>query len=346
MAYEININGFIGDPGFFGGDYFSLKTLNDAIDAMPAGTTEINVLINSGGGYVSEGFAIHDRLVSLSQKVNTTVLGLCGSIATVIAQAGKKGTRSMYENSDYYLHNPGWSPQSGDPLEADELLNLAEDLKKAEDKIVAFYNTVTGTSEKVLRDKMDKAQTLTSDEAKSLGFVDEIIKTSISATRIYKIAAHFSKPNTAMENIEAKVNGILDGFAAKMKAMFTANAGAAPEPTPTPDPVVKTELELLKEENEALKAENEGLKTGKATEIETAVATAVETTKTETEIAVTAKLTTEFTAKMETAVNEIKNQLFTGDKLKEEFVQQIKGDGEAKKDWRSEVMAIREKTQK
>src|SRR5688572_11310982 len=89
MAYKISIDGFIGDPGFMGGDSFTLKDLNRLLDAMPSNTKEIDVVINSGGGYITEGFAIHDRLATVEETVNTKVLGLCGSIATIIAQAPK-----------------------------------------------------------------------------------------------------------------------------------------------------------------------------------------------------------------------------------------------------------------
>ena len=73
---DININGFIGDAGFFGGDSFSLKELNAQL-ANIGTDKEVNVYINSGGGYVTEGFAIYDRLISFANdngvKVNTVV---------------------------------------------------------------------------------------------------------------------------------------------------------------------------------------------------------------------------------------------------------------------------------
>ena len=140
-AYDIFINGYIGDMfDFFGdGNSFSLRTLNDKLAAMPAGTTEINVHINSGGGLVSEGFAIYDKLVSLPQTVNTIVEGMCGSIATVIAQAGKKGKRKMFQNSEYFIHNPLWIPSGPDAHNADDLEKLTSELRANEEKLVAFY---------------------------------------------------------------------------------------------------------------------------------------------------------------------------------------------------------------
>ena len=217
---DININGFIGDAGFFGGDSFSLKELNAQL-ANIGTDKEVNVYINSGGGYVTEGFAIYDRLISFANdngvKVNTVVLGLCGSIATVIAQAGKSGKRSMYQNSDYFIHNPSWSPMSPDPLEADTLQKIANDLKASEDKIVNFYVGLTGQSEEVIREKMKASTTFTAEEAKQMGFVDEVITTNITANLEYKFAAFTGKQiiNNKME--ESKIKAFINEAFGKFK---------------------------------------------------------------------------------------------------------------------------------
>lgn len=175
---------------FFGdGNSFSLKTLNTQLAAMPAGVKEIDVHINSGGGLVSEGFAIYDKLVSLDITVNTIVEGMCGSIATIIAQAGKKGTRRMFQNSDYFIHNPLWIPAGPDAHNADDLEKLTEELRKNEEKILDFYVKTTGADRTALSDKMKAETTLSSAEAKSLGFIDEIINTDVVAMVKYKIAA-------------------------------------------------------------------------------------------------------------------------------------------------------------
>ena len=105
------INGYIGQQGFFDEASFDLTTLNNFLD-QHQDIEELNVFINSGGGSVTEGFAIHDRLMSLPFTVNTIVNGMCGSIATVIFQAGKKGKRKMYANSEFFVHNPFWMPDA------------------------------------------------------------------------------------------------------------------------------------------------------------------------------------------------------------------------------------------
>lgn len=197
MKFEIHVDGYIGPDDFFslmeGGSSFNLKKLNDAIASMPSDTDEIDVMINSGGGLVNEGFAIHDRLKSLGLKVNTIVLGQCGSIATVVAQANANGgIRKIYENSDYYIHNPYYTPTGPDAMEAADLAKLQEELQKSQDKILNFYHEVTGTKKSELKKRMDAGTSLSSDEVKSLGFADEVIPTVITNQKKYAIAAYIN----------------------------------------------------------------------------------------------------------------------------------------------------------
>lgn len=191
MKQVIHINGYIGEMfDFFGsGNSFSLKSLNDILQNLPQDTTEIEVRINSGGGSVTEGFAIYDKLVSLDKPITTIVEGMCGSIATIIAQAGKTGSRKMFQNSEYFIHNPLWIPSSPDAHTADDLEKLTAELRKNEEKILDFYVKTTGAERNVLADKMKQEATLTAEEAKQFGFIDEVISTDVVAMVRYRIAA-------------------------------------------------------------------------------------------------------------------------------------------------------------
>lgn len=215
MAFKININGFIGESGFFESDSFSLKNLNDALAGMPTNETEIEVLINSGGGDVNEGFAIYDRLAALPQKVNTVVLGMCGSIATIIAQAGKKGTRSIYENSEYFIHNPSWVPGWENGFDAAQLQAITDELVKNEQKILDFYVTNTGQKKSILSAKMKDAKMLTAEEAKDLGFIDSIISTKIAAMKRYRLVACV----TPTEKKELTMDGLAQKFMSALDAL-------------------------------------------------------------------------------------------------------------------------------
>ena len=102
--------------------------------------THINVKINSVGGDVDEGFAIHDYLRSHGLPVTTVGEGRVYSIATVILLAGDEGERFMSPNSQFMVHNP-WAYVAGN---ADELETYTAELRRRETQLAQFYAAKTG----------------------------------------------------------------------------------------------------------------------------------------------------------------------------------------------------------
>lgn len=233
MKYDIRIEGFIGDVFDFFGDTkkFTVSDLNTQLANMPSGATSIDVHINSGGGFISEGFAIHDLLSIQGIPVNTIVEGTCGSIATIIAQAPKSqnkgGVRSMLQNSEYFIHNPMFMPTGMDAYNVDDLKAITDDLKANEDKIVDFYAGVTGKSKTSLRNAMDEEKMLSSADAKSMGFIDEVVKTNINAYTRYQLVALLDKQKTnSME--DKKIEGMFAAFEARISKMLNSVGAVKP----------------------------------------------------------------------------------------------------------------------
>ncbi len=225
MNYDIYIDGFIGQSDFFG-EGFSAKTLREKLALAPAGVDELTVHINSGGGSVLEGFAIHDALKNTGHKVNTSVEGLCGSIATIVAQSNSKGgKRTMNKNSEYFIHNPYWTPDSPTPMEASDLTALATSLQENETRIAEFYSSVTGKEVSFIKDKMASTTSFTSQEAKDFGFVDEVIgdvkafqKHLINADgKEYRFAAFVNSNN---KNNNMDIVKVLNDFENRITALL------------------------------------------------------------------------------------------------------------------------------
>lgn len=238
---KLYINGYIGEAGFFDStdSTFSLSDLNKFLDSVGSIDT-LDVFINSGGGSVNEGFAIYDKLSSLPFTVNTIVNGMCGSIATVIFQSAKgKGSRKMFANSEFFVHNPIWIPSSPDAMEAKDLALLHEDLLNAQNRIKDFYAGITGKGIDELTPILDRQTTLTAKEAIDMGFADELITTNIQAFTKYRIAAYITdsinnKTQTMADakELQQELTGI-KGFLAKItkklfkNAMVTSKDGVA-----------------------------------------------------------------------------------------------------------------------
>lgn len=230
MVHEIFINGYIGDMAEImpGEGYYTLNDLMRDVAAAPAGTERINVKINSGGGFVTEGFAMHDFLAAQEMPVDTEILGTCGSISTVISQApksqGKGGVRRMHTNSGFFIHMPAFAPSSPMPLNAKELEAITIDLKKDGVRLVDFYSSVSVADRAWLTSKMDAETTLTSAEAESKGLIDEVIGKQIMAFTQYKLVAFKEiKPNNnTMSELKEEIKA---GFASMEKTFLNLFKG-------------------------------------------------------------------------------------------------------------------------
>lgn len=221
---KLNIEGYIGGGDlvslFGGAETFNLSQLKKFLDSLETDVTDIHVSINSGGGSVVEGWAIYDKLRTSGKRITTIGEGIVGSIATVIYMAGD--VRKLHENSRFFIHNPYWQPDSPTPMEADDLIQLGENLQAEQKKILDFYVNQTGNSVEQLQPLMQKATDLTSTQAIELGFAHEIITSSVNYTP-YKLVAYVGENNQTnkqtMNKQENNVSWIKRGFT-KLAAMI------------------------------------------------------------------------------------------------------------------------------
>lgn len=186
------IYGTIGERSSFG-DFFGfidntvgVAQVREFLEANKD-AAEIEVRINSRGGEVTEGFAIHDLLINSGKKVTTIIEGRCASIATVIFLAGS--VRKMHKHSDFMIHNPWLDPFCLGPMEAEDLRNLAEYMEKEEERLLNFYVTKTGTDKELIRSWMKKETTFHSAEALELKFVTEVIRSESKVEQLAKANA-------------------------------------------------------------------------------------------------------------------------------------------------------------
>jgi ATP-dependent protease ClpP protease subunit len=177
VKVNINIDGYIDK---YSG--FSLAQLKSIVEANPD-ATELELRINSEGGDVIEGFAIHDYLVSLQIPVACVVEGLCASIATVIALAAKKDKRKMYSNAKIMVHNPYWTPSAPIGMEGDEMLAIAEQLKSTETQLANFYSAKLEMQLNDVESMMASETWLTAAKALEIGFVSTIINEASATAR-------------------------------------------------------------------------------------------------------------------------------------------------------------------
>lgn len=140
----------------------------DVTDALPADGSDVVVMINSGGGYVHVGNEIYTVLKQHDGNVTVDVIRAC-SAASSIAMAGNP-TR-ITPSGQIMLHNAS-AYAEGDYHTMDRSSDM---LQKVNESIAMAYELKTGKSRAELLAMMDKETWLTAEEAKEMGFVDEIL---------------------------------------------------------------------------------------------------------------------------------------------------------------------------
>lgn len=139
------------------------------LKAADDGAANVTVAINSPGGDVFDGFAIHNALARLGQRCTARIDGIAASAASVIACGAHQVV--MAANSQMMIHNP-WTITYGT---AEELRKTADAMDKARDGILASYRRKAPAIDDVeLIRMLDDETWLTADEAVALGLADAI----------------------------------------------------------------------------------------------------------------------------------------------------------------------------
>ncbi len=142
---------------------------------------EIDVIINSPGGFVFDGIAIFNELKTNKAKVNVFVRGLAASAASVVAMAGDSIT--MEESSFLMIHNA-----SGLTIGmAEDHRKTAEALDKMDGELAAIYARRSGENVKKARLWMESESWFTAKEAVDAGLADEsVVDADDGIAAIYK----------------------------------------------------------------------------------------------------------------------------------------------------------------
>lgn len=160
----IDLIGFVGDWWENNTAEFFLELLNEN-----KGVKVIHVKIHSLGGFVEDGIAMYNALLLHGAIINITVIGIAGSIASLIAMAGDN--IAVMPASFVMIHNS--SGHSGGT--AEDLEQTATQLRKINDMAANIYAKRTGLSLEQIVEMMGNETWMTAEEALQLGFADKIL---------------------------------------------------------------------------------------------------------------------------------------------------------------------------
>lgn len=133
---------------------------------------DIFMYINSPGGSVTAGMAIHDTMQYIRPRVGTVCMGFAASMGSFLLTAGEPGMRVALSNAKIMIHQPS----SGMQGTAADIEIHANELLKTREKMNELYSKYTGKTIKEIEKNMERDKFFEADEAKEFGLVDDVFE--------------------------------------------------------------------------------------------------------------------------------------------------------------------------
>lgn len=143
------------------------------LDAQDS-TKDIYLYINSPGGVVTSGMAIYDTMNFIKADVQTIVIGMAASMASVLVSSGAKGKRFGLPHSTVMIHQPSGGAQG----QQTEIQIAAEEILKTRKMINGILAENSGQPIEQIKRDTERDHYLTAQEAVDYGLLDGIMENS------------------------------------------------------------------------------------------------------------------------------------------------------------------------
>lgn len=191
------------------------KEVKRKIEAL-SGAKKLVVHLQSPGGSVYGGYNTYHVLKGAGKPIDVIIEGESQSIATFIMLAADK----------IYARNPSvimiHNPYQGIEGDADAMESGANELRRIEADMIEAYHKKTKLPKDQIREMMKRQTTMTADEAKQFGFVDEVMDT-LRAVAIGK------KQTTMKDEVKELFNKVASMFAKASNEIAAPAAPVAPK---------------------------------------------------------------------------------------------------------------------
>lgn len=234
MGRQISIIGDIGSFSYLDRtgqkvdvDGIQVADVIAQVEALPAGTKALDVLMSTPGGAIDTGKAIFTYLNGLSSRIDITMrqVGDVASIGTYIWLAGKKRLAKKGINPrtnkpyGFNVHNPYTPHASGD---ASKMAQVTTSLQIEENEMAGFYQERTGLAAEAVLPIMKADSWFDADQAVALKFATGIDE------NLQLAAYHIPMDAKEKSNL---VQDFLNFLTGKTKPV-AADPGAPPAPAP------------------------------------------------------------------------------------------------------------------
>jgi ATP-dependent Clp protease protease subunit len=133
---------------------------------------DINIYINSPGGFVPSGLAIYDTIQFVKPDVATTCVGQAASMGALLLAAGTKGKRGALPHSRVMIHQP-WGGVQG---QVSDIEIHTKELLLVKRKVNELLVKHTGQSLDKIEKDTDRNFFMSAEEAKDYGLIDDVFE--------------------------------------------------------------------------------------------------------------------------------------------------------------------------
>ena len=133
---------------------------------------EIQLYINSPGGYVTSGFSIYDTIQAVKSPVSTICSGLAASMGSLLLSAGEKGRRFIQPHARLMIHQPSGGARG----QASDIEITAQEIIKTKELSAKILAENCGqTIDRIMKD-FNRDHWMGAEESVDYGIVDSIIQ--------------------------------------------------------------------------------------------------------------------------------------------------------------------------
>ena len=138
---------------------------------------DISLYINSPGGSISAGMAIHDTIQYIKCDGSTICMGMAASMGAFLLASGTKGKRFALPNAEIMIHQPLIAGGQGGGLsgQATDIKIHADHIIRTRAKMNRLLSEYTGQPLEKVEQDTERDNFLSAQEAKEYGLIDEVI---------------------------------------------------------------------------------------------------------------------------------------------------------------------------
>jgi ATP-dependent Clp protease protease subunit len=163
----------------------------------------ITLFLNSAGGNVTDGLALHDvvrHIISRGIEIRIIVQGMAYSMGSIVLQAASDGQRLAFPHSWIMIHEPAkWAGWQSTSAAAQHL----ERLKQMQDQIYRILSSRSGKPlRQIIRDTKRTDFYLDAQSALDYGLIDAVVAGELPKPK--PVPAEIVDASPALENMAAR----------------------------------------------------------------------------------------------------------------------------------------------